>query len=327
MKRKSIIIAGFLALVVTLSLAAQAPPRPGAAPNPPSNLRTGNIGDSQASIQWNNAGQGISYRVYYNTQNNSNGAQTRDVNATAVNLTGLNPNTNYWVWVSSIQNGREGNLSAAVNFRTAAPPPPPAPPTPSNIRTNNITHEQATIQWDDVRGRRVNYKVYYNTSNNPRGAQSVNAGNNSTTLSGLNANTNYWVWVSSTEGNQESSLSSAVQFRTAAPPPPPAPPAPSNLRSTGITHNSVSLQWDGDRGRDSRNTTYRVIYNTSNNQRGAQTFNSNNNSAEITGLNPETNYFFWVIAIRDGQESDRSSSIQVGTTAAPRSGAPPRPRN
>jgi chitodextrinase len=318
MKRKTIIIAGFLALVFTVGLSAQAPPRPGQSrnPDPPNNIRTSNISHEQATVQWDSAGQGLTYKVYYNTSNSANGARSVDVNGTSYTITGLNANTNYWIFVSTLRNKDESNLSAAVNFRTANPPPPPAPPTPGNLRSSTVSHEQASITWDDIRGRRVNYKVYYNTQNNSRNAQSVNSSTNSTSLSGLQANTNYWVWVSAVDGNQESPLSSAVTFRTAAPP---APPAPANVRSSNITDTQATIAWDSA----GRGVSYTVYYNTENNRRRAQSVSARDNTVNLGGLTASTNYFIWVTATRDGNEGDASAPIQVRTADPPRQGGRP----
>ena len=90
-------------------------------PSPPRNLRNGTPGTDNVTISWDNAGSGISYRVYWNRHQN-NFLQARVLSTTtrtSMEITGLTPNTNYYFWVISIQDNRESDRSSAISVRTA----------------------------------------------------------------------------------------------------------------------------------------------------------------------------------------------------------------
>jgi hypothetical protein len=73
----------------------------------------------------------------------------------------------------------------------------------------------------------MRYKVYCSTQNNPAGTHNIQVDRGtSVNLKDLAANTVYYVWVSATDGRQESGLSPALNIKTAAPPDAPPPAAP-----------------------------------------------------------------------------------------------------
>nr|AGS53350.1 serine/threonine kinase [uncultured bacterium contig00014] len=103
---------------------------PVAAPPPvPRNLRSGTIGTDRVTVLWDSAGVGFSYRIYYHTLNNPADALSRAASGTSIDISGLTGNTQYYFWVSTVQDGREGDRSAALTVRTAAAQTASAPQT------------------------------------------------------------------------------------------------------------------------------------------------------------------------------------------------------
>ncbi|GHU26117.1 hypothetical protein FACS1894164_16810 [Spirochaetia bacterium] len=121
----------------TAYLGGSAPPapQPVVTPQVPRNVRAGTPGTDSVTLNWDSAGVGISYRVYYNTQNNASGATALDdsTTGTSFNITGMATNSTYYFWVSSLQNGRESAKSPAVTVRTASAPVPVQPSIPANF--------------------------------------------------------------------------------------------------------------------------------------------------------------------------------------------------
>ncbi|MDR1802747.1 MAG: fibronectin type III domain-containing protein [Treponema sp.] len=86
---------------------------------PPLNVRAETPETDRVTISWNSAGSGISYRVYYSTQNDPSRANTYvSASGTSISVSNLNSNTNYFFWVSSIRNGQESAKSSVVSVRT-----------------------------------------------------------------------------------------------------------------------------------------------------------------------------------------------------------------
>jgi len=95
----------------------------GPAPPPiPMNVRTGTPGTDKVTLNWDSAGAGISYKIYYNTQNDpaSANALPNLENGTSKNVSGLSNGTTYYFWVSSVQKKLESAKSTVVSVRTAA---------------------------------------------------------------------------------------------------------------------------------------------------------------------------------------------------------------
>jgi hypothetical protein len=89
-------------------------------PQPPGNLRAGNINYEGIELTWTSAGQGISYRVYSATTNNPAGAGLAGTTAgTSYRAGNLRSATEYYFWVSSQEGSFEGAKGQAVMAKSA----------------------------------------------------------------------------------------------------------------------------------------------------------------------------------------------------------------
>jgi len=95
-------------------------------PTPPRNVRTETVGTDRITLNWDSAGSGMSYQVYYSTKNDLSSAITlgNPTTATSMIISKLVSNTNYYFWVSSIQNNRESDKSSVLTVRTTVMPEP-----------------------------------------------------------------------------------------------------------------------------------------------------------------------------------------------------------
>ncbi|MDR3334599.1 MAG: SUMF1/EgtB/PvdO family nonheme iron enzyme [Treponema sp.] len=92
------------------------------APQTPRNVRAGTPGTDRVTLTWDSAGSGVSYKVYYNTQNDPARASTLGdlATGTSMDVTGMASGTTYYFWVSSVQGGEESGKSPVVTILTAA---------------------------------------------------------------------------------------------------------------------------------------------------------------------------------------------------------------
>ena len=97
-------------------------------PQPPENLKAGNISGSAIELSWASEGQGISYRIYYSTSNNPAAAALAGTTAgTSYRVGNLRPGTTYYFWLSSQEGPFESNkgqgLTATPSYYVGGPGP------------------------------------------------------------------------------------------------------------------------------------------------------------------------------------------------------------
>ena len=159
----------------------------------PTSVTASNVTQTQATINWNNAGAS-SYYIYYRAAGGQWILACNGTTANSCSLTGLTPATNYEAWVSS--NCPDGAKSKVVNFTTLEEGSSGGScAAPTSVTASNVTQTQATINWNDAGAS--SYYIYYRAA----GGQWILACNgttaNSCFLTGLAPRTNYEVWVNS----------------------------------------------------------------------------------------------------------------------------------
>jgi hypothetical protein len=89
-----------------------------AVPKPPENVRAGNISAAGIELNWNSAGQGLSYRIYSGTSNNPAGASLAGTAAgTSYRVSNLRSLTDYYFWISSQEGTLEGDKGQMVTAK------------------------------------------------------------------------------------------------------------------------------------------------------------------------------------------------------------------
>ncbi|MDT8977629.1 glycosyl hydrolase family 18 protein [Paenibacillus sp. chi10] len=192
-------------------------------------------------------------------------------------------------------------------YLDALTPPIPdtePPSVPTNVIVTAKTSTSVSLSWtastDNVGV--TGYTVSY-------GTQSVSVSNPNAVISGLTPDTNYTFTISAKDakGNQ-SAASAPLTVKTA-----PAgsggdttpPTAPSNLQVTGNSATSVILSWSAST--DNVGVSgYTVSY-------GTNAVNVTDTTVTITGLTPNTNYAFTVIAKDAAGNVSTGTSVQVTT--------------
>lgn len=185
------------------------------------------------------------------------------------------------------------------------PIPDTEPPTvPTNVIVTAKTSTSVSLSWtastDNVGV--TGYTISY-------GTQSVSVSNPNAVISGLTPDTNYTFTITAKDakGNQ-SAASAPLTVKTA-----PAgsggdttpPTAPSNLQVTGKSATSVTLSWSAST--DNVGVSgYTVSY-------GTNAVNVTDTTVTITGLTPNTNYAFTVIAKDAAGNVSTGTSVQVTT--------------
>ena len=163
---------------------------------------------------------------------------------------------------------------------------------PASGSIDNIAVVSADIAWDAVDGA-TEYKVAYGTANDPEVATVVTSENTSKTLTGLHAETTYYVWVATVCGASQSSWRSVGSFTTQI--------ACAQVVDAGVTNTSetaIALGWTIDNSIGYTSTEVEVAYK----ENGATewiTANTTDNFYFFTGLTEGTSYNFRLTNICD----------------------------
>ncbi|QRK13261.1 fibronectin type III domain-containing protein [Archangium violaceum] len=188
-----------------------------------------------------------------------------------------------------------------------------APSAPSGLTSTSKSSTSVSLSWSASTDN-VGVTGYEVFSGSTLAASSTGT---SVTVSGLSPNTTYTFTVKARDAAGNRSAASSAFSITTDPQiaDSQAPTAPTSLRSTGTTSNSVSLAWNAST--DNVGVTgYEVFVGSTLAATTAST------SATVSGLSPSTTYTFTVKA-RDaaGNRSASSVSASATTMSAPQAGS------
>jgi hypothetical protein len=126
-------------------------------PEAPRNLRAGTPGTDRVTLTWDSAGSGLTYQVYYNTQNNPADAKSlgNPLTGTSLNISSLTSGTNYHFWVSTLKDGQESGKSPVVTVLTAAAVPVNPAPASDMVRIQGGTFTMGSQAERIVKGRSI----------------------------------------------------------------------------------------------------------------------------------------------------------------------------
>ena len=272
-------------------------------PNPPAvptNLSASD-GTSMLHIEvlWTTATGATGYRLYRGTTNNPGGAALiKDLTGTSFNDPDVSADTDYFYFVSAYNDEAESDLSSP-DSGSRLPNPPATPANLSASDGSSATHIEVT--WTSVVGA-TGYRLYRGTTNVPGDAAEV-ADTNGTSYEDteVSPNTDYYYFVSAYNDEAESDLSSPdVGHRLPNP-----PSIPTNLSaSDGSSKTQVEVSWSSVSGADG----YR-LYRGSTNIPGEATLLQDlaSTSFNDTGVDAETNYYYFVSSYNAEAESELST--------------------
>ncbi|MFE9747424.1 fibronectin type III domain-containing protein [Saccharothrix saharensis] len=273
-------------------------------PSTPANPRATGASASSIGLAWDASTDNVGvtgYEVYNGT------TLATTVEGTTATVDGLAPDTEYsFTVVAKDAAGNRSAASPAVTARTETAPDTEGPAAPAGLAVSGVTQSSVTLGWtastDNVGV--TGYEVYNGT------ALAATVEGTTATVDGLAPDTEYsFTVVAKDAAGNRSAASPAVTARTEATPDTQAPTAPSVLRSTAQTENSVALAWDAST--DNVGVTGYEVFNG-----GTSAATTTGTTATVTGLQPDTEYTFTVVA-KDaaGNTSGASTGLKVRTKA------------
>ena len=262
------------------------------------------VSGNKITVSWSKAERATSYKVYYGTSKNiADATAVSGGSGTSKAITGLKYDTTYYIWVKAINSAGESGESAREKITT-----PEAIPTAPVQNELTASGNSITVSWNPVEGA-TSYTVYYGTSTYVSNAQSIIAGDvTSTTINNLAYKKTYYTWVTATNSAGESDKSNRKNIATQEE----LPDAPVQNAPTA-SGNSITVSWSKAAGA----TSYTVYYNTSDSITDAEAVSAGSTTSKtITGLEYEKTYYIWVTASNSAGESEKSNS-EIITTGGP----------
>ncbi|TQM79707.1 chitodextrinase [Saccharothrix saharensis] len=273
-------------------------------PSTPANPRATGASASSIGLAWDASTDNVGvtgYEVY------NGGTLATTVEGTTATVGGLAPDTEYsFTVVAKDAAGNRSSASSAVTARTEAAPDTEGPTAPAGLAVHDVTQSSVTLGWsastDNVGV--TGYEVFNG------GTLATTVEGTTATVGGLAPDTEYsFTVIAKDAAGNRSAAGAAVTARTEATPDTQAPTAPSVLRSTAQTENSVALAWDAST--DNVGVTGYEVFNG-----GTSAATTTGTTAAVGGLRPDTEYTFTVVA-KDaaGNTSGASTALKVRTKA------------
>ena len=262
-------------------------------PAAPSGLKadTETITVNSIAVSWNEVAGVLSYKIFAGTVQTALTLRgTSD--ATEFEITGLNPNTAYYISVAAITATNESDQCVPINVTTK-------PPAPSGLTAGTVTQNSITVSWTAMNGI-SRYIVYAGTSSENMTQRGTPIGA-SFSITTLNPNTEYYIAVSaqnvSGEGGQTSPLRATTLLT-----------APSGLTAEPIQPSTIRLSWNAVSGAAS----YKIYRSTSSASGFTNIDTVTSTTYNDTGRPLSTMYYYRVSAVSSASvEGVQSSTVSA----------------
>jgi predicted lipoprotein with Yx(FWY)xxD motif/plastocyanin len=267
------------------------------------------------AISWIGAPNVISYRIYETlTSAPLNFSVAQTVNqatgmlATTATLAGLTPGASYLIQVRAV--GPNGLETVAPSASVGLPVNGAMLSAPTSLSVSSINASTTTLAWVGSQGA-TTYRVLQATSGaGPFSPSTVGAMTGTgTVVQGLNPTTTYFFQVVALDGqgNQSPPSNTATWTTTSL-----VLNAPAGLNVSAVTSTTATSNWlvvpSASSYRLSQSQNLNGPFTTS------ATMNLTPNGATVTGLAPNTTYYFQVSALDSAGNASLASNTAMGQT-------------
>uniref|UniRef100_A0A9L0IFY1 Tenascin-N n=1 Tax=Equus asinus TaxID=9793 RepID=A0A9L0IFY1_EQUAS len=204
-------------------------------------------------------------------------------------LTGLKPGEAYKVYVWA-EKGSQESKKADTEALTEID-------SPTNLVTDLVTENMATVSWDPVQADIDRYMVRYTSADGDTKDVPVGKEQSSTILTGLRPGVEYTVHVWAEKGDRESKKADTKA--------PTEIDSPQNLVIDRVTENTATISWDPVQADIDR---YMVRYTSADGDTKDVPVRKEQNSTILTGLRPGVEYKVHVWAKKGDRESKKADT-------------------
>jgi len=268
----------------------------------PTGLKSVSTTSTSLRLDWDDVSGASKYRVQYSTSASMAGAVYARFNTSDGTLENLSPSTKYYLRVAVIDpvSGAKVSDYTQLPYPTASTAAAPADgyqlPIPTDLTADGVTTSAVSLSWDAVSGASL-YRVQLSTSSSMAGATYHRFSKASGSISGLKANTTYYVRVAVIDPVSGAKLSDYTQLPyvtfTTVSSSEYLYPIPTTLSVSSVTQSAAQVEWDPVNGAQ----MYRVQLSTSSSMAGATYHRFTAAHGSLTGLKATTKYYVRVAVI------------------------------
>ncbi|XP_038398366.1 tenascin-N isoform X3 [Canis lupus familiaris] len=256
----------------------------------PTNLVTDRVTENTATISWDPVQAIIDkYMVRYTSADGDTKEVPVGKEESSTVLTGLRPGVEYTVQVwakKGAQESKKADTKAPTDIDS-----------PTNLATDRVTEDTATISWTPVQAVIDKYMVRYTSADGDTREVPVGKEQSSTVLTGLRPGVEYTVQVWAQKGARESKKADTKA--------PTDIDGPKNLVTNQVTENTATISWDPVQAIIDK---YMVRYTSADGDTREVPVGKEQRSTVLTGLRPGVEYMVQVWAQKGARESKKADT-------------------
>ena len=269
-------------------------------PGTPTSLAASSITTGGMTISWSApSGGATSYTYHFGTDSTVTNNSSASTTNTSVAISSLSPNVTYYFAVKAVGTGGDvGAITSTVNQTTQLG-------TPTNLHQDSNTTSQIVLDWDAPGGGATSYTVIFGPVNDIDDDDNdtfTGITNTTYTKTNLNANQTFYFFVKAvgTGTAPDSAFSSGQVVYT-------KPNNPTSLTTTNIGQTQMTIGWTAP---TFGATSYTVYHGTHSSVVGGgnSSTGTSNTSITVTSLSANTRYYWGVIAVGPGGNSQLVTS-------------------
>ncbi|XP_009274133.1 PREDICTED: tenascin-N [Aptenodytes forsteri] len=214
-------------------------------------------------------------------------------------MTGLKPGTGYEVTVVPVKDNTEGKPSS-VSGRTGVD-------SPTNVATDQVTEDTATVSWSKVEAPIDRYMVRYTSADGDIKEIEVGSKNDIITLLDLKPGMEYVIHIWAEKGPQQSKKASTSAVTEID--------SPAYLVTDQVTEDTATISWAKVQALIDR---YMVNYTSVDGDTEEMEVGKNETTTTLTGLKPGIEYVIFLWAAKGTRQSKRISTEAVTEMDSPK---------
>ncbi len=300
-------------------------------PPQPNNVNITGAGMSILTVSWSKvvADELNGYKIYYSKSSDPATATLAgivDPTQKSFTIIGLDPMTNYYVWVSAYNTAGESGLNSHVmaTGKTMWANTDMIPPeAPSNVKATVLGDSSVKLTWTKSPSPGViGYMIYYSTqslASNAKLHQIVaDANKTSAIMTDLKPGTRYYIWVVAYDDGGISLMDNyvrAVVTTTGNPAYPivpvvsgDLPDPPLNVAARRLSNTSAQVTWK--RGTSTDLTGFSIYYGITSDPSASTLYAKTGPEARnitVNTLNANFGYYFWVVSVNEVGECEMTA--------------------
>uniref|UniRef100_A0A674JLG8 Tenascin N n=1 Tax=Terrapene triunguis TaxID=2587831 RepID=A0A674JLG8_9SAUR len=259
----------------------------------PTNLETDQVTEDTATISWNRVQAPIDrYMVSYTSADGDTRERAVGKDQNTTTLTGLTPGMEYviYIWAE-----KEGLQSKRANTKTET-----EIDSPTNLVTDRVTEDTATVSWNEVQAPIDRYMVSYTSVDGDTRERAVGKDQSTITLTGLTPGMEYVIYIWAEKGGQRSKRANTKAVTDID--------SPINLVTDRVTEDTATISWNRVQAPID---SYMVSYTSADGDTREIDVGKDQSTTSLTGLKPGMEYVIYIWAEKEGQQSKRANTKAV----------------